>query len=791
MRSVLAAIVLACVIAFALLAPSFYVTRERPDPGILRRRAVDSMREILRSQDAYATRHPENGFATTLAELGPSPGAGLIDAELAGGEKFGYQFTLTAAPADSSGRVEHYTLEARWGQRRGYRYVADESTFVRWSPDDGPPMTDGLLLNYGASQDGVIGFAPDGRSIAIVSGVRVKFVDTETGKETIRVSTPAENLSFGFADDGRLLAWRIAETAKVWDMASGRETFTLARTPRMRPLAFSGNGRWLAGTTETDDVKVWDVAGNTELRTLSVEENMRVTSIVFSANGLALAASGEEEELIPERIRRVIAGITKVWDVATGNLIGTMRTGTALQVAELSPDGTRLAAKSGASFPVELWDVAAGQAGHRLLHSAAFKRVNSVAFSPDGRLLATGGEDYVVKVWDTANGNELRTLFTPWPSIMLFGPSGTLLLVTGTSGARVWDTTSWRAWPLQVTGADEFLVRSAAFTPDGRAVAGSDGRSVKVWDALSGMELRTRTIAGAVTFSSDGRLLVVQIGGSGVAEVFEAESGVKLHTIESGNPDLGFGAVFSPEQRWLAAGDRSGTIRVWDIATGRLTGELRTKQGNSTESPVSIDANGRFLVASGTTGNVTVWDIGAGAPVRAIRSGPTETTFFRQTTRLGPDGRLVTLALSDRGGTLSMLDVAGGRQLYALPMNARRVALSRDGRVIATTTGGTGPDGEISLLDAATGSELTVLKVDTARVDILALSLSRDGRWLAAYGSDYTLRIWNLTAGRLQSTFTVVSALSLGSKAARPTAAVRARKARAVRLATMSRDPQS
>ena len=171
--------------------------------------------------------------------------------------------------------------------------------------------------------------------------------------------------------------------------------------------------------------------------------------------------------------------------------------------------------------------------------------MNSVAFSPDGRTIASGGCDKTIKLWDTSSGRELRTLH--------IGP------------ANVPD-----------------FVNSVAFSPDGRTIAsGSDDRTIKLWDAASGRELRTlerayrllwilspfrRTVGrsprGATTIrSSSGTLRAV--GNCGRC---------KVHTGRVNS------VVFSPDGRTIASGSGDNTIKLWDAASGR---ELRTFKGHS------------------------------------------------------------------------------------------------------------------------------------------------------------------------------------------------------------------
>ena len=760
------------VLAGAVIFAALYVPRPfgPPGRGNSRRDAFLAMRQILRAEDAYRSSHPEQGFAATLAALGPSPGAGLIDAELAGGTNFGYRFTLTSAPADPGGSIEKFTLDAVSAENHGYRFFADESTFVHLLDADSPATPDAPLYidTMNRRQDGFIGFTPDGQSVAILAGTRVTLVDVATGKATLTLTTPGEGLSFGLSDEGRALAWRIDENATLWDMTSGREVFRLARSPELYALTFSSNGRWLAGTTGTGDLRVWDVAANRALRTLGLEKNLRVKAVAFNASGRALVATGEEEETTAANDRRVIASVARIWDVATGNPIGTLRAGTSIQVADLGPDGTRLTAKSGPSIPVDLWDVATGTRLRRFEHSADPRRVRSVAFSPDGRLVATSGEDHVIKFWDTATGNERRAFFGPWGLwSSRFDPTGTLFFARASGELTLWDTTTWSPRQL-LKDDDRFDALTAAFSADGRVLAAGDRRSVRMWDVATGNEMRAPAAGDhdELTFSRDGRLLVLRMENYGAVDVLDAASGSKLYTIGSGDRDLPR-PVFSPEQRWLAAGDKNGAIKVWEVATGRLTREFQTRPGSPGSLgalgvssgppgfPVAIDVNGGMLAALHTPndGSIEVWDVATGMLAGTIRGGPLEMSFRDETMRFSPDGRALAMATSDSGDIFRMVDVTTGQELYTLPRRTGLTAFGGDGRLVATAMTGYG---DVKLLDAASGRELRALNDASASAPAEAMSFSRDGRSLAVLGADNTVRVWNVMDGRLQSSYSLL-----------------------------------
>jgi WD40 repeat protein/serine/threonine protein kinase len=440
-------------------------------------------------------------------------------------------------------------------------------------------------------------------------------------------------------------------------------------------LAYSPDGKEIASGSHDNTVRIWDAATLREKSAIAASGG-QVLWLAYSPNGKQLVSGGHEH-------------FAPVWDAGSGKLLRRLEGhGTTVWSVAVSANGRHVL--TGSSPLMRLWELETGTMlrsfeGHK-------EHVMSVAFAPDGLHGLSGGRDGTVRLWNLETGKEVRRFegLESYVEFVAFVRDGRSLVANGT-----------------IKGAFKTII----------------------WDAASGEVIREIESARYCCLSQDGQRLLT------AGRLWNVDDGAAKE-----GPKFPDGpARFSPDGKRIVAGHADGTVRLWDVETGKEVQPLTGPVGPLRSIAFAPDDG--LIVAGGSDGLVHLWDPNKGPESRPLKGH----TGIVYSVCFSPDGRRILSASGDR--TIRLWTTDSGETLFkeSCGDTIHGVAWSPQGR-LALTAGQIGHVLPLHLWDLEATQKLRPLEGHTGHV--IAVAFSPDGDLAASASHDNSVRIWNVETGK-------------------------------------------
>lgn len=428
----------------------------------------------------------------------------------------------------------------------------------------------------------------------------------------------------------------------------------------------------------------------------------------------------------------------------------------------------------------------------RSIFSETLSSVFSVAFSPDGKLLAIGGTRGKLDLWQVANGQKILTFegHSSWVMSVAFSLDGQTLASGSTDQTiRLWNVNN--AQCLKTLQGHQGSVFSVAFSPDGQTLASSsEDQTIRLWNVNDAQCLNilqghnccvwSVSFSPLLSTSSEGEFLASS-GADGLVKLWNYSSGQCYQTL-AGHEDDVFSVAFSPDGQTLASGSEDRTIKLWLVRNGQL---LKTLRGHKLGvSSVIFNSDGKALISSSIDRTVKLWNIDQGLCYKTLHEH-TDTIY---SVTLDPLGTILASGSIDR--TVKLWDISTGHCFKTLQGHSSEiysVAFSPDSQTLASGStdrvvrlwnldgkccqslqghlnaissvsfnckqllASASLDGTVKLWELQSGKCLRTLHGHTNL--ILSVTFSSDGQTLASGSFDKTIRLWDVNTGQCLQLF--------------------------------------
>lgn len=550
-------------------------------------------------------------------------------------------------------------------------------------------------------------YASDSRALSSAS-VKVSEVDADLG---VLLALEAYNTRLFFQSPTDEAAQALQRAVLL-----SRTQFILKEHPRgdgpVYGVAFSPDEKLLATTGSDKKIRLWDLARGELKRVMEGRDGHtdEIYGITFSPNGQVLATASWD-------------GTAKLWDLS-GNCLRTFH--------NIGPDGQR-------------------------------SRATNVAFDPAGKLLAISSFDGIAKVWDTTSTSneplvQLRGHQGPVIGVAFSSDGKSIATASADRTAIVFDTLSGE--PKKVCKGHMGFVYSVSFNPAGDHLATSSmDQTAIIWNISDPHLTEPKpehvlrghgNMLGVVTYSPKGDLLATA-SADGTAKIWDARTGTDLLTL-AGHNSLVYGVAFSPDEKQVATASWDGTARVWNISGGLNlvghTGEIKA---------VSYSEDGRFLATGSADGTAKIWDSEDGSVLGTIKQPCDSSGSIVSAVAFSRNEGSHDLAIGCLDGTLSVFTKMDRGQYWSEEALKRKTLLKHEDsrnkgapifRIIYNADGtrlAIATSGWAQVLDVASGKMWPPLVVNNL---VFGVAFSPDGQRLATASADSTATVWDVSSSQ-------------------------------------------
>ena len=667
----------------------------------------------LTSQSVHSFVPPKNALAKIARPVNFQPGGAAPDAPA--GQP------LPAQAKDTSAAP----IESVAFSRDGTKFIAgswDGEARV-WDVKSGKLL---LSIPYGALYVHAVAFSPDGKYIALAGSkvsrgptekesVYIRLFDAKSGNPVRDFTGHSDDVvSLSFSSDGRrLLTGSFDKKAKLWDVETGRNLKSyFAHTWWVWSAAFSKDESQIVTASQDGTVIVW----NTETAEPSspfTGHTGPVYAAAFSPDGQYVVSGGYDNRVLVWRPK-------DVHEFDYSGAIAADKNGYVIDSRTGATTGRR-------ANPAPKFRELEG-------HTAP---VRTVAFSPNGKMILSAGNDNTIKLWSFAGE-----------------AAGESADGKGAAGKLVKSLRGHASW-----------VRSAVFSPDGhRVLSGGHDAEAKLWSIAGYEEVRVfqeRVLQGhadailSAAFAKDGRR-VVTASRDRTAKTWDFETGKPLATFEEGHDYLTSTALFFPNGKQLLTAAADNTARLWDLTTG--TQSLRLDR-TGRAAVAAVSHNGK-LVATGSDENTAkIWNIEAALAARDMRRGDQGQNVEPVRTTKAGDAEITAMAFSPDDELLATGDLHGGCALWNVKTGTvvksstthkrkiTAVEFTSDGQRVLTAS----TDNTVDQWDVNSGDEPLPLILKT-QAAVVSMAIVPPSRQVLVLGDDHVVTLWDIDRAQLVKT---------------------------------------